>query len=241
MLNSRLQKGRSEPRHAKNEVVQVFGMNGKGRPFHQSASTVDVSHCGVRLRGLSCWDRPGEVIGIRCGPEKARFRVVWVGKPNTPYQSQVGLSCLEPARNIWDQEACEVEAMPTHLGPATPSMFRGELPAGLEIPGNRRASTRYRASGRAQVREIGGTAWRWAMMCDMSQGGCYLEMPAPFPAGKQLELNLTVSGVQFHVRAEVTGCHPYVGMALQFKLLSPLNLERVLKVMDLLAKTQIPV
>jgi hypothetical protein len=79
------------------------------------------------------------------------------------------------------------------------------------------------------------------MLCDMSTAGCYLEMPAPFPAGKQLEINLTVAGIQFHVRADVTGCHPYVGMALQFKPLSPLNQERLRQVMELLSRTQIPV
>ena len=108
MLNSRLQRGRCEPRQAKNEVVQVFGLNGQGRPFYQSATTVDVSYCGARLRGLNCWDRPGEIIGLRCGTEKARFRVVWVGKRDTAYESQVGLSCLEPGRNIW--MSCAVHA-----------------------------------------------------------------------------------------------------------------------------------
>jgi hypothetical protein len=241
VLNSRLQKGRSEPRRVKSEVVQVFGLNGMGRPFHQSAFTIDVSCGGARLRGLACWDRPGEIIGIRCGTEKARFRVVWVGKPNSPFQSQVGLCCLEPGRNIWNHQSEAVGADSVHLGPATPAMFRGESPSAPQIPGNRRASTRYRASGRAQVRELGGNAWRWAMLCDMSKGGCYLEMPAPFPAGKQLEVNLTVSGVQFHVRAEVTGCHPYVGMALRFQPMGPLNQQRLLNVMELLSRTQIPV
>jgi PilZ domain len=244
LLNSRTQKGRSEPRRTKSEVVQVFGLNGKGRPFHQSASTIDVSYRGARLRGLSCWDQPGEIIGIRFGSEKARFQVVWIGKANTAHEAQIGLCCLEPGRNIWDQhlaEAAQNQAGSLHLGPATPIIFRQESPNGTNTLGNRRSSARYRASGRAQVREIGGTAWRWAMLCDMSTGGCYLEMPAPFPAGKQLEINLTVGGIQFHVRADVTGCHPYVGMALQFKPLTPLNQERLRKVMQLLAQTQVPV
>jgi hypothetical protein len=240
VLNSRLQKGRCEPRQATNETVQVFGLAGNGRPFHQSATTVDISYGGARLRGLDCWDRPGEIIGVRCGAEKARFRVVWIGKRNTASELQVGLFCLEPGRNIWGQQRESVEHNPVHLGPATPSMFRQVAIAELPNVANRRASTRYRASGRAQVRELGGTSWRWAMLCDMSRGGCYLEMPSPFGAGRQVEINFTVAGTQFHARAEVTGHHPHVGMALQFKPLSPLNHERLLKVMEVLSKTQMP-
>jgi hypothetical protein len=222
-------------------VVQVFGLNGQGRPFHQSASTIDISYRGARLLGLSCWTRPGEIIGVRCGSEKARFQVVWIGKPNTAYEAQVGLYCLEPHRNIWERSVTAVGVSSLHLGPATPAMFQ-QNPAGSGgLLKNRRASMRYRAGGRAHVREAGSSSWRWAMICDISKGGCYLEMPVPFAAGKQIEMNLTLAGIEFYACAHVVSHHPHVGMALQFKPLTPLNQQRLAQVMETLAKTQVPV
>ncbi len=120
-------------------------------------------------------------------------------------------------------------------------MFAQQAPGELELVPNRRTSTRYRASGRAQVREVGGNSWRWAMLCDMCLGGCYLEMPAPLAAGKEVEVNLTVSGIQLYLRAEVIGCQAYVGMALKFKPLTPANRARLEQVMEMLSRTQIPV
>jgi hypothetical protein len=148
---------------------------------------------------------------------------------------------MDPGRNILDAEPEPMEASSVHLGPAAPSIFRTNTPDKPRVQGNRRSSTRYRASGRAQVRELGGKAWRWAMLCDMSLGGCYLEMPAPFPAGETLEINLIVAGIQFQACAEVIACHPNVGIAIYFKPLSPFNQEQLFKIMEQLSKTQIPV
>ncbi|MGE0405289.1 MAG: PilZ domain-containing protein [Candidatus Korobacteraceae bacterium] len=243
MSNSKIRNGRSEPRRVRNEVVQVFGLNGSGRPFHQSATTVDISFRGARLRGLNCWEQPGEVIGIRCGRGgKARFLVVWIGKPSTLYEGQVGLSCLEPGKSIWD-EVSEVHPVieQVTLVPAAPAMPQAVSNSSMMVVTNRRSSLRYRATGRAQVREVGGESWRWSLLCDLGAGGCYLEMPSPVSVGRLVEANLNVAGVQMHVRGEVIASHPYVGMAVQFKQLSSLNQDRLRQAMQMLARTQVPV
>src|SRR5437868_772994 len=93
---------RTEPRLAKEASVRIFGMDSKGRPIHQSATTIDISKHGARVAGVRCWDYPGETVGVRHGSEKARYRVVWVGLPGTPVEGQVGLICMEPGKYIWD-------------------------------------------------------------------------------------------------------------------------------------------
>ena len=63
---------RSEPRILKQAPVRIFGMDSKGQPVNLAAATVDVSKHGARLTGVRGWDRPGEVVGVRYGVEKAR-------------------------------------------------------------------------------------------------------------------------------------------------------------------------
>jgi hypothetical protein len=45
--------------------------------------------------------RPGEVIELKRGWQKARFRVVWIGQMGTPQADEIGILCLEDAKNIW--------------------------------------------------------------------------------------------------------------------------------------------
>ena len=92
--------------------------------------------------------------------------------------------------------------------------------------------------GRAQVRKLGAREWEWALLCDMSLSGCYVETPAPSSAGSRLEINLTIAGVQFTVLGDVTACHPRVGMGVEFRELGDLNLQRLRQVVEILSETQ---
>src|SRR5512140_1343574 len=93
---------RTEPRLEKRADVRIFGMDSKGRPINVPASTIDISKHGARLMGVRSWDYPGETIGIRYGTEKARYRIVWIGLPSSPVESQVGLYCVDQGKYIWD-------------------------------------------------------------------------------------------------------------------------------------------
>jgi hypothetical protein len=73
----------------------------KGDPYAQSACTINVSEKGARLDSAGAISRAGEVIEVKRGWHKARYRVVWIGPPGTPEANQVGICCLEGAKNIW--------------------------------------------------------------------------------------------------------------------------------------------
>ena len=92
---------RKQPRMAKILRVWVRGVDPNGDPFVQSAYTVDVSQVGARLNGLGCVTRPGEVIEVKRGWRKARFRVVWIGQVGTPQADEIGILCLDGNKNIW--------------------------------------------------------------------------------------------------------------------------------------------
>lgn len=53
-------------------------------------------------------------------------------------------------------------------------------------------------------------------LTDLSLGGCYLEMPAPFPASSLVTLSMRAAGVEVHVQGIVRVMHPEKGMGVEF-------------------------
>ena len=53
-------------------------------------------------------------------------------------------------------------------------------------------------------------------LTDLSLGGCYLEMPAPFPPSSLVTLSMRAAGVEVHVQGMVRVMHPEKGMGVEF-------------------------
>lgn len=81
--------------------VRVWGMGSDGKPFSQTARTIDISGNGARLEGVACLTQVGEIIGVQNGNEKARFRVVWVGDKGTTEQGQIAITSVDTGKCIW--------------------------------------------------------------------------------------------------------------------------------------------
>ena len=237
---------RSEPRQNQESPIRIFGMDGAGRAVNVSAWTVDVSRHGARVRGVHDWSEPGETIGVRCGLEKARFQIVWVGQDGTPHHGQVGLLCVEAGKYIWGVAAPQVAASaaaPTS-GRMT-GMFRlpdeARAPIGLmgatPSANNRRKDARYKASGGAKVQEVGATSPQWVTLHDLSLGGCYVETTAPLPPSSQVQMAIDINDIHITARGTVTVSHKLVGMGVRFTELSPLNRQRLEQVMATLMQT----
>jgi hypothetical protein len=222
---------RTEPRLAKESAVRIFGLDSKGHAVSQPATTMDISKHGARIAGVNCWDHPGETIGIRYGMEKARYRVVWVGLPGTPVESQIGVQCVEYGKYIWDgPTADEKHEVSLSVTPA-PARSRGKqvglAPAEHSFTDHRRHDQRFIVNGTANVHEVGKHVPQWTALHDLSMGGCYLETTAPLPVDSRVDLAIQVGDVKIDVRGLVTVKHPLVGMGIKFSELSPLNRDRL--------------
>ncbi len=97
-------------RMAKTIQVWVRGIDRSGHPFVQSAHTIDIGKSGARLEGVGYLTGPGEVVQVKRGWRKARFRVVWIGPLGTAEANQVGICCLEGDQDIWRVPLPEPEA-----------------------------------------------------------------------------------------------------------------------------------
>jgi hypothetical protein len=70
----------------------------------QVAHTLDANESGVRLAGFRGDLNVGDVIEIRYRRRKAMFRVVWIRLLEKSLDKQIGAECVEPGKNIWEQE-----------------------------------------------------------------------------------------------------------------------------------------
>jgi hypothetical protein len=222
---------RSEPRQSQEASVRIFGMDSQGHPIHLASTTIDISKSGARLKGIRCWDYPGEIIGVRHGMEKARFRIVWVGPPGTPMDGQIGLQCVESGRYIFGVMPPASDDRPEPLGlPSAPRGFGSQL--GMQsqpssYPDRRRRDQRFTASGGVNVRESGTSVPQWTMLHDISAGGCYVETTSPLAPLSRVELTLQLGDLRIECKGSVTVKHPLVGMGIKFTEMSPLNRDRL--------------
>src|SRR4051812_527426 len=75
-------------------------MGTDGKPFNQTARTLDITHDGARLDGLP----PiaiGEIVGLQYGQDKARYKVVWAGEVGGKREGQIGLQVVQPGMAQW--------------------------------------------------------------------------------------------------------------------------------------------
>jgi hypothetical protein len=92
-------------------AVRVVVRGTDPNPFIHTAYTVDISRTGARLNGVGYLVKPGVTVEVeRRWHGKARYRVVWVGQIGTEQVNQVGLTCLDAEKNIWDLKLPEGEA-----------------------------------------------------------------------------------------------------------------------------------
>ena len=96
-------------RMAKTIQVWVRGVDRSGNPFVQSAHTIDIGKSGARLDGVGYLTGPGEIVQVKRGWRKARFRVVWIGQLGSAEANQVGICCVEPDKDIWRMPIAESE------------------------------------------------------------------------------------------------------------------------------------
>ena len=56
---------------------------------------IDVSHHGARIDRTTLRLQPGDRVHLLSESQDARFRVIWVGKPGTREEGQVGLQIID--------------------------------------------------------------------------------------------------------------------------------------------------
>jgi hypothetical protein len=70
----------------------------------QTCCTYDISARGARLVAPHGVREVGQIISLQRMSRRAAYKVVWIGKPGTSRQGQVGLAAINPNNVIWENE-----------------------------------------------------------------------------------------------------------------------------------------
>lgn len=105
---------------------------------------------------------------------------------------------------------------------------------------NRRAQKRYACRLGAEVYRNGTSVPNHCCLTDLSSGGCYLELPLPFPINSSVEILVRTYEMKLRLRGQVLASHPGYGMGVAFELKTKEELETVKKLTDYIAATTEP-
>jgi hypothetical protein len=213
-----------EPRVDISLDVKVWGMDVYGKPFVQHARTVNATSVGARLIGIDCV-REGEVISLQHDNQKARCKVIWVGR-DAAKSRQIGVHVVEPDKKLFGGKlkppaVQTVQFNSRFIGGtgAAPAVqhARRSMP---DTSGTRRGQQRFHCTGGVEMRRNEGAPPVFGNLSDLSLTGCYVETVSTLPVGAEILFMLRVRDNLVRGRAQVKTSHHAVGLGLVFMHLS---------------------
>jgi hypothetical protein len=146
--------------------------------------------------------------------------VVWLGKPGTKSQEQLGVTRMAGEPEIWPVELPTLE-MRDNYEPPTP-------PPSAKKKEDKRELKRYACSGGIEVRvRHSQRTGVWGSLTEISLGGCYTQMTSPYPKDSAVDFVIRVGTVEIKghgvIRASVTGA----GMGVDFVGIPDTDRERL--------------
>jgi CheY-like chemotaxis protein len=182
----------------------------------------------VRLSGEVVWQDSTGRVGMRFVNVPTSSRKVlrnWL-TTNAPTTVAAAPQVPRPAEKI-------AKATPSHGTPADTGIARLRA-----APGNRRTQSRHACRLGADVFRTGVPVPNRCSVSDISSGGCYVEMPTPFPAGTRVEIVVRTQDLKLRVQGVVQSVHPGFGMGVQLVLKTAEHHDHVQTLIRLLAESE---
>ena len=228
-----------EPRVDISLDVKVWGMDLYGKPFVQHARTVNASSVGARLIGIDCV-REGEVISLQHENQKARCKVVWVGR-DAAKSRQIGIQVVEPDKKLFGAKL-RAPVIQTTQSASSFAGFAGAAPAAQqarrpmpEPTGTRRAQQRFHCTGGVEMRRSETAPPVFGNLSDLSLTGCYVETVSTLPVGSEILFMLRVRDSVVRGRAQVKTSNHAVGLGLVFTQLGREDQSKLEYILSLLS------
>ena len=223
-----------ELRVAVNLAVRVFGIDSGGKPFSNPARVVEISGLGAKLKDVQCHLKVGDVIGVQFEAEKSRFRVVWIGEPNTPEQDHIGIHTLEQGKCLWNAAITESLQQPSAGSSAATPLAAKQSADSSRPSAERRRYPRHPCRGTVLMSRPGGNP-NTLNLLDLSLGGFYAETMSPLPVGTTAVLQITAQGCMVRGEGVVRTSHPSVGNGVAFTKMDEQNWRQLSRLIAQLA------
>ncbi len=204
----------------------MSGLDTEGNPFKQTAYAWDVSHWGIRIDGIMCLKKQGQLVDVQYQGKTAKFIVVWTGMPGTREHGHIGLRNLVPEKNLFGVAAPAIctdhyptarkNVQPIHAVAEKAASNAHDNSVAPQLKQNRRQYTRHRCVGTVEFRIPESKTHMSGTLTDLSLGGCYIKAQATCPKGTVLERALEVGKTRLHVQGRVAVVNPTTGMGIEF-------------------------
>ncbi|HEX9109855.1 MAG TPA: PilZ domain-containing protein [Terriglobales bacterium] len=101
--------------------------------------------------------------------------------------------------------------------------------------GNRRGERRFPCKLGAEVYSLGTNVPNRCALSDISEGGCYVEMPSPLDYKSSVEILVHTAEMKLKIRGQVLATHPGFGMGVRFVFRDSAEREEVLRLLAVLS------
>ncbi len=100
---------------------------------------------------------------------------------------------------------------------------------------NRRGEERLPCKVGAEVYSPGTNTPNRCSLSDISEGGCYVEMPSPFTGRSPVEIMIRTAELKFKLKGQVLSSHPGFGMGVRFVFRDSAEREEILKLLAIIS------
>jgi DNA-binding NarL/FixJ family response regulator len=184
----------------------------------------------VRLSGEVAWQDSTGRSGIRFldVPQTSR-RLMQTWLQQNADRAATGTAEVETV----DKSSSNSSSNSSSSGPAS-NKLASKNPTLVSNAGNRRTEHRFACKVGAEVYSVGTGVPNRCTLSDISEGGCYVEMPSPL-SGQSVEILLRTGDSKFKIMGEVLSTHPGFGMGVRFMLRNPAEREEIMRLLGVLA------
>jgi len=185
----------------------------------------------VRLSGEVAWQDASGRTGIRFldVPQSSR-RLIQTWLQQNSAQPASAVPAQPPASRLSPMQSFAGQSLPAH--DAKHETKESTL---VTNAGNRRGEYRLACKLGAEVYRLGTTVPNRCVLSDISEGGCYVEMPSPLVGQSGVEILVRTADTKLRIRGQVLATHPGFGMGVRFTFRDAAEREEVLRLLAVLA------
>jgi len=197
----------------------------------------------VRLSGEVAWQHASGRTGIRfldVPQSSRRLMQTWL------QQNSARPATRRPAQPP-ASEPCVAQSSATQSGPVREKTPEPEDSTVVSNGGNRRKQQHFANAGNrrgehrfacklgAEVYRLGSNVPNRCILSDISEGGCYVEMPSPFSGRSGVEILVRTADTKLRITGQVLAAHPGFGMGVRFMFRDSDEREEILRLLAVLS------
>jgi CheY-like chemotaxis protein len=186
----------------------------------------------VRLSGEVAWQDASGRTGIRfldVPQSSRRLMQTWLQQNNNAHPATAP-PAQPPASSFSATQAFAAPSRPRREKKPEP-----KDPTLVSNAGNRRGEHRFACKLGAEIYRLGSNVPNRCILSDISEGGCYVEMPTPLSGQSGVEILVRTADTKLRITGQVLATHPGFGMGVRFMFRDSAEREEVLRLLAILS------